>query len=306
MQISRNVSATRSLWQQWREAGETVAFVPTMGNLHAGHLSLVELAKQHCDRVVVSIFVNPRQFAPGEDYDAYPRTFDADRELLQALGVDMVFAPSAETIYPGGEDDTCFVEVPGISDMLEGECRPGFFRGVATVVLKLFNIVQPDVAVFGEKDYQQLLIIRRMVAELNLPVEIIAGRTMREQDGLAMSSRNGYLDARERDASVALSRALQHFRDDLLQECNTEAGGFSLLLARLEAEAVLYLQQSGFVVDYFTLRDAGDLSLLDNSATGNSDDSPDYTEGREVVVLTAARMGNTRLIDNLRFTLDYQ
>jgi pantoate--beta-alanine ligase len=306
MQISRNVSTTRSLWQQWRKAGETVAFVPTMGNLHAGHLSLVELAKQHCDRVVVSIFVNPRQFAPGEDFDAYPRTFEADRELLQALDVDMLFAPTTDTIYPDGEHDTCFVEVPGVSDMLEGEFRPGFFRGVATVVLKLFNIVQPDVAVFGEKDYQQLLIIRRMVAELNLPIEIIAGRTMRERDGLAMSSRNGYLDERERDASVALSRALQHFREDLLQEYSNATEGFSLLLARLEAEAVLYLQQSGFVVDYFTLRDAGDLSTLENSSIRNSDDDPDNTQEREVVVLTAARLGSTRLIDNLRFTLENQ
>ena len=306
MQISRNVSTTRSLWQQWRKAGETVAFVPTMGNLHAGHLSLVELAKQHCDRVVVSIFVNPRQFAPGEDFDAYPRTFEADRELLQALDVDMLFAPTTDTIYPDGEHDTCFVEVPGVSDMLEGEFRPGFFRGVATVVLKLFNIVQPDVAVFGEKDYQQLLIIRRMVAELNLPIVIIAGRTMRERDGLAMSSRNGYLDERERDASVALSRALQHFREDLLQEYSNATEGFSLLLARLEAEAVLYLQQSGFVVDYFTLRDAGDLSTLENSSIRNSDDDPDNTQEREVVVLTAARLGSTRLIDNLRFTLENQ
>jgi len=306
MQISRHVSTTRSLWQQWRKAGETVAFVPTMGNLHAGHLSLVELAKQHCDRVVVSIFVNPRQFAPGEDFDAYPRTFEADRELLQALDVDMLFAPTTDTIYPDGEHDTCFVEVPGVSDMLEGEFRPGFFRGVATVVLKLFNIVQPDVAVFGEKDYQQLLIIRRMVAELNLPIEIIAGRTMRERDGLAMSSRNGYLDERERDASVALSRALQHFREDLLQEYSNATEGFSLLLARLEAEAVLYLQQSGFVVDYFTLRDAGDLSTLENSSIRNSDDDPDNTQEREVVVLTAARLGSTRLIDNLRFTLENQ
>ena len=189
MRVSNKVSTTREKWRQWRQAGETVALVPTMGNLHAGHLSLVELARHRCDRVVVSIFVNPMQFGPNEDYDAYPRTFEADMEALRPLGVDMVFAPTVETIYPNGEDESCFVEVPGISELLEGEYRPGFFRGVATVVLKLLNIVQPDVAVFGEKDYQQLLIIRRMVSELNLPVQVIAGDTIREQDGLAMSSR---------------------------------------------------------------------------------------------------------------------
>ena len=190
--------------------------------------------------------------------------------------------------------------------ILEGEFRPGFFRGVATVVLKLFNIMQPDIAVFGEKDYQQLLIIRRMVAELNLPVEILAGSTIREQDGLAMSSRNGYLGDQQREASVALSRALQQFRDDLLQGCGDAAEGFSLLLARLEAEAVLFLQQAGFVVDYITLRDAGDLSLPGNTGVGHGDTGAELCAGHEVVVLTAARLGTTRLIDNLRFTLDHQ
>ena len=185
MQTCQNIEQLRRQISQWRTDNESIAFVPTMGNLHEGHLSLVEVAQQKASRVVVSVYVNPLQFSPNEDFASYPRTLDEDLIKLDALGVDLVFTPDDLMIYPDGEQRSAYVEVPVLSHIIEGEFRPGFFKGVATVVLKLFNMVQPDIAVFGEKDFQQLLIIRQMVNDLNLPVEIIGGQTKREADGLA-------------------------------------------------------------------------------------------------------------------------
>ena len=191
MITQRSINGVREQVRAWHRAGERVAFVPTMGNLHAGHMSLVARARELADRVVVSIFVNPLQFSAGEDLSAYPRTPEEDAAMLQAAGVELLFLPEETEIYPRGREGVTFVEVPGISDLLCGASRPKHFRGVATVVCKLFNIVQPDVACFGEKDFQQLAVLRRMVVELDIPVEMVGVATLREADGLAMSSRNG-------------------------------------------------------------------------------------------------------------------
>jgi len=251
-------------------AGTPLAFVPTMGNLHAGHLALIALARAHAPRVAASIFVNRLQFAPTEDFDKYPRTFDADCEKLAAAGVELVFAPDERVLYPEPQE---FVVDPGpLADELEGRFRPRFFHGVATVVLKLFNCVQPRVAVFGKKDYQQLEIVRRMARQLDLPLEIVAGETVREADGLALSSRNGYLSAAERAEAPRLARALREV-----------AGG------RLsEAQAMQALRDAGWQPDYVEVRRRADLAV---PRAGD----------RERVVLGAARLGATRLIDNLEF-----
>lgn len=208
MITSTHIDDIRTQVRAWRAKGETVAFVPTMGNLHQGHITLVKEAAQKCDHVVVSIFVNPMQFGQNEDLDAYPRTLAADSEALTTAGAELLFTPTPATIYPKGLAQQTFVEVPGISEVLCGASRPGHFRGVATVVCKLFNIVQPDVAFFGNKDYQQLLVIRTMVEDLSLPIEIIGVDTIREASGLAMSSRNGYLTRDEKAAAPALKKAL--------------------------------------------------------------------------------------------------
>ena len=208
MITSAHIDDIRTQVRAWRAKGETVAFVPTMGNLHQGHITLVKEAAQKCDHVVVSIFVNPMQFGQNEDLDAYPRTLAADSEALTTAGAELLFTPTPATIYPKGLAQQTFVEVPGISEVLCGASRPGHFRGVATVVCKLFNIVQPDVAFFGNKDYQQLLVIRTMVEDLSLPIEIIGVDTIREASGLAMSSRNGYLTRDEKAAAPALKKAL--------------------------------------------------------------------------------------------------
>ena len=285
MQICQDIEQLRTFVSEWRKNNETIAFVPTMGNLHAGHLSLVDIAGQQASRIVVSIYVNPLQFSPDEDFDSYPRTLEADLQKLEAQGVDLVFTPDDLMIYPDGESHSTFVEVPGLSHIIEGEFRPGFFRGVATVVLKLFNMVQPDLAVFGEKDFQQLLIIRQMVADLNIPVEIIGGEIKREQDGLAMSSRNNYLDHEERENSQLLSGSLKQFRSDLEQ---------GMAIEQAEKTCVRELENHGFIVDYVTLRETGELKKVsDEQITANS----------ELIVLAAARLGKTRLIDNLRFTI---
>ncbi|MCK4708570.1 MAG: pantoate--beta-alanine ligase, partial [Gammaproteobacteria bacterium] len=212
-----SIEQLRGQISEWRKKGETIAFVPTMGNLHAGHLSLVELARQKARRVVVSIYVNPLQFSPDEDFDSYPRTLDEDINKLSQSGTDLLFTPDTSMIYPRGELQSSSVDVPGLSQIIEGKSRPAFFKGVATVVLKLLNMVQPDIAVFGEKDFQQLLIIRSMVEDLNLPVTIVGGQIKREPDGLAMSSRNNYLNDTDRENGASLSTLLLQFKRQIEQ-----------------------------------------------------------------------------------------
>lgn len=278
MFVVSDVAELRSRIGRWKTAGERIGFVPTMGNLHAGHLSLVRLAQENADRVIVSIYVNPMQFAPGEDYESYPRTEQDDRDLLVDAGADALFLPGDEEIYPGGTDAVTFVEVPGLSDILCGGHRQGHFRGVATIVAKLFNLVGPDLAVFGEKDYQQLLVIRRLAHDLCFPVEVISAPTHREADGLAMSSRNRYLDAGERAAAPALFQALRQ-----------TAAALALGLDEFEqlaAQGLAMLEAAGFRPDYFEIRDAGTLG--------------EPTAGTDLVVMAAAWLGRARLIDNLR------
>ncbi|HJY35957.1 MAG TPA: pantoate--beta-alanine ligase [Steroidobacteraceae bacterium] len=272
-------SELRAIVSAWRRAGERVAFVPTMGNLHAGHGSLVGRASELADRVIVSIFVNPLQFGPNEDFAAYPRTPEEDRRILESLDVDLLFAPEVADIYPRGQESTARVHVPMVEDILCGAFRPGHFMGVATVVTKLLNIVQPDVAVFGEKDYQQLLIIRRAALDLCMPVEIVGVPTTREPDGLAMSSRNRYLSAAERAVAPAIHTELQRARAAIESDATDLTA-----IAQRGSEA---LRQAGFRPDYFEIRDAATL------------EEPN-AQSRDLVVLTAARIGRARLIDNVR------
>ena len=262
-----------------RTAGRRVAFVPTMGNLHAGHIALVERARALAGYVVVSIFVNPLQFSAGEDLDAYPRTPQADGRMLEAAGVDLLWTPGVRDLYPRGLEQTTRVEVPGLGEILCGAHRPGHFAGVATVVTILLNAVGPDLALFGEKDYQQLLVIRRLVEDLRLPVTVVPVPTVREPDGLAMSSRNGYLSVEERGRAPALFRALQGAARCL-------SGGEADPQA-VEAEGVAELSATGLRPDYFSVRRVADLA-----APGPAD--------RDLVVLAAAWLGRARLIDNLR------
>ena len=282
MKTIETLEELREQIRAWRGAGERVAFVPTMGNLHAGHLTLIAEAHARAPRVVASIFVNPMQFGPAEDLDAYPRTLARDRELLEEAGCDLLFAPNVATVYPRGSEEQTRVEVPGLSDVLCGESRPGHFRGVATVVCKLFNMVQPDVALFGEKDFQQLLVIRRMVEDLAMPVEIVGVPTVREADGLAMSSRNGYLSPSERARAPALRRVLTQARESLL------AGNAA---ASVEREAEDALREAGLTPDYIRVRATGDLR-------------PATETDRDLVILAAAYLGRARLIDNLRVRSD--
>lgn len=280
MQIVHGVSELRDQVQRWRLAGERIALVPTMGNLHAGHLQLVEQAHARAKRAVVSIFVNPLQFGPGEDYQSYPRTLEADQARLQAVRADLLFAPAVEEMYARGRDQITRVDVPGLSAILDGEFRPGHFSGVATVVLKLLNIVQPDVALFGEKDYQQLLIVRRLVADLSLPVEIVGVPIVREADGLAMSSRNQYLTPAERQQAPLLFRTL----GETAAALRNGRRDFS----RLEAEAVQKLSPP-LRPDYVSIRAAHTLAAAD-------------ADTRDFVVLAAAWLGKARLIDNIQVT----
>jgi pantoate--beta-alanine ligase len=256
-----------------------LAFVPTMGNLHAGHVALVRAAREHAPRVAVSIFVNRLQFGPNEDFERYPRSFETDCEKLAAEGVELVFAPDEHELYP--EPQAFVVEPPPIANELEGRFRPRFFHGVATVVLKLFNCVQPQLAVFGKKDYQQLAVVRGLVRQLNLPIEIVAGETAREADGLAMSSRNGYLSAPERGEAPRLKRTL----DELAAGLRTAPAD----PAPREARAMQALRDAGWQPDYVEVRRQADLGR------------PQAAD-RALVVLAAARLGSTRLIDNLEFT----
>lgn len=275
---ARSPAAVADRVAAWRAEGLQVGFVPTMGALHAGHLSLVRIAKARADRVVASVFVNPRQFAPGEDFAAYPRDEARDSGLLAETGCDLLYAPPVEAMYPEGAATT--IVTAGPAEGLESAARPHFFHGVATVVAKLFNQVRPDVAVFGEKDYQQLQVIRRLVIDLDLGVEILAGPTERDPDGLAMSSRNAYLDAAARAKAPALFAALARAAADL-------AAGTAPTAA--EAAATAALRQAGFdPVDYVAVRDADTLAAVETP-----------TSGQALRVLGAARLGPVRLIDNL-------
>ena len=278
MKLIDSINEMQFLSSDWKLDDQRIGFVPTMGNLHAGHLSLVEKARAECDKVVVSIFVNPLQFDDGQDFSKSPRTLDDDKEKLSALNIDAVFVPEESELYPQGKDATSKVEVPGISIILEGASRAGHFVGVTTVVNKLFNIVQPDVALFGEKDFQQLLIIQQMVADLNMPVDIISMPTAREADGLAMSSRNNRLAKAQRETAPLLHQALQELRKEIL-----EGGDFP----SAKQLAFEQLTAAGFKPDYIELRDA--ITLGEVSA-----------ETKEKVILAAAQLGDIRLIDNLR------
>jgi pantoate--beta-alanine ligase len=279
VRIVETVADLRACVRAFRARGERVGLVPTMGNLHDGHLSLIDTARRHgADAVVVSIFVNPLQFGPKEDFATYPRTPAEDHAALAAKGVALVFAPSVAEMYPGGQGESTRVEVPGLSTILCGQFRPGHFVGVATVVTKLFNMVQPDLAVFGEKDYQQVIVIRRMTRDLCLPLEIVASATVREDDGLAMSSRNRFLSAEERARAPELHRALRE------GAAAVESG--ELPFAAIEQRGMARLEAAGFRPEYFAVRAA--LTL--------AEPAPDC---RHLVVLAAAWLGKTRLIDNL-------
>jgi pantoate--beta-alanine ligase len=271
------LAALRARLDAWRRAGESVALVPTMGNLHRGHLSLVALARQHTRRVVVTVFVNPTQFGPNEDFDAYPRTPAPDAGLLAAAGADVLFMPSVAEVYPAGTDGATRVEVPGLSTILCGAHRPGHFVGVTSVVARLFNMMSPDVAVFGEKDFQQLAVIRRMVADLHFRVRIIGAPTVREPDGLALSSRNQYLTVAERRVAPELQGTLA--------ACAAALRAGRRDFSALEAEGMARLTAAGFRPDYVAVRCIDGLGEPVAGAAG-------------LVVLAAATLGRARLIDN--------
>lgn len=278
MRVVDEVAALRAQVAQWRRAGERVALVPTMGNLHAGHYSLVALARERADRVVASVFVNPTQFGPNEDFARYPRTPEADEAGLAAAGCDLVFRPTVEAMYPFGADRCVTVRVPGLTDELDGAARPGHFDGVATVVLRLFNMAQPDMAVFGRKDFQQWRVIDYLVRELSLPIAIVPAPIQRDADGLALSSRNQYLSPAERAVAPELHRTLLAMR---------AAWHDGAPLARIEGEALARLTRAGFAPDYAQFRRSHDLA---RAKEGERDG---------LVALVAARLGSTRLIDNL-------
>lgn len=282
MKVVHNKEDLRELIADWRHHDDHIALVPTMGNLHAGHIKLVELAREHAERVVVSIFVNPTQFGEGEDFENYPRTLELDKRRLKAASADLIFAPDVATMYPFGIDDATIVSVPRLTENFCGASRPGHFDGVTTVVARLFALVQPDVAVFGQKDYQQQLVIRHMVADLNLPITIISAETVRDDDGLALSSRNAYLSEEERarapllhDVLASVGEALQSGRRDF---------------EKLEEESVKRVADAGFSVDYFAIRRAQNLEIPDRDCD-------------ELVVLAAATLGSARLIDNVVVTV---
>jgi pantoate--beta-alanine ligase len=274
----QTVSALRSHVQSWRVQGQSVVLVPTMGNLHRGHYALIERARRLGDRVVASIFVNPTQFGPNEDFAAYPRTLERDIEGLRDAGCDLVFQPSVDEVYPLGIENVVQIQVPDLGEILCGAFRPGHFSGVATVVTKLLNMVQPDVALFGRKDFQQLLVIRRVVADLHIPVRVEAADTVREASGLAMSSRNQYLSEAERGQAAEIQRTLQWMKEQI------RAGQG---LAGVEQSALARLEAAGFRTDYVVIRAAEDLSQP----------APERRQG--LVGLVAARLGKARLIDNI-------
>lgn len=276
MQTIHSISELRLVLSDWRKAGHRIAFVPTMGNLHRGHLELVRRGREVAGKVVSSVFVNPLQFAPDEDFNKYPRTLPQDQAALSVAQCDLLFAPSATEVYPRGMNGLTKVNVPDVAGVLCGQFRPGHFDGVATVVSILFNLVQPDAALFGEKDYQQLLIIRRMVADLHMPIEIIGVATEREPDGLALSSRNQYLSADERKLAPEMQATLREVADKL------KAGRRDF--AALSYAGIKRLEAAGFRSQYLEIR-APDLQAP-------------VAQGTAFVVLAAAYLGKTRLIDN--------
>jgi pantoate--beta-alanine ligase len=282
VQIITDKDELRELHDTWRHHDEHVALVPTMGNLHSGHLSLVELAAEHAERVVITVFVNPTQFGDGEDFEEYPRTLERDTRRLKTLQADVVFAPAVETVYPFGIEDATIVSVPRLTQNFCGASRPGHFDGVTTVVARLFALVQPDVAVFGQKDFQQQLVIRHMTADLNLPIRIITAPTVREADGLAMSSRNQYLSDKEREVAPQLYAAIRRI-GEALQTGNRD-------FEELESEAFAKLESAGLVPDYVAIRRAQNLEVPDRDCD-------------DIVVLAAAQLGNARLIDNIVVTI---
>jgi pantoate--beta-alanine ligase len=280
MECLTGVADLRQRTGAWRAAGERVGLVPTMGNLHAGHLALVDLAREKADRVVVTVFVNPAQFSPDEDFNDYPRTLEQDTGLLTARGCDLLFAPLESTIYPDGTRQHTQVSVPLVSQGLCSDYRPGHFQGVATVVSKLFGMVQPDIAIFGQKDYQQLLVIRKLAEDLAIPVEILAAPTVREASGLALSSRNRYLTVEDRLKAPVIYQCIQAVRDEVCQGVATRAA---------EQNAVDSLAAAGLAAEYVAVRRARDLQAP-------------CSEDEHLVVLAAARVGSARLIDNLLFS----
>lgn len=279
MQIAKTVIDLRQALKSWRAAGLTIAFVPTMGNLHAGHLTLVEEARKKADKVVVSIFVNPTQFGVGEDFETYPRTEFEDSEKLASVHADLLFLPPVAEIY--APDAKTAVTVTGLSDVHCGASRPGHFSGVATVVCKLFNMVQPDIALFGLKDFQQLAVILTMVRDLNINIDVMGVETVREASGLAMSSRNGYLTANEKNVAPLLYQTLCQAKEAILAAHQP--------FADIEQRARAILADAGFQPDYFSICRADDLS-------------PATDKDSELVLLAAAKLGKTRLIDNLAFS----
>ena len=280
MRTVGDLRALRACIRAWKQEGQRIAFVPTMGNLHAGHFSLVDLARRQADRVVASVFVNPTQFGPNEDFTRYPRTLAEDSVGLVEHNCDLLFAPSVEVMYPFGPEQAMRIHVPEIGDTLEGAHRPGHFDGVATVVARLFAMVGPDVAVFGQKDWQQLLVVRRLVREMAFPLEVVAGPIVRADDGLALSSRNRYLDAHQRARAPELHATLEWMRESF-NEGHARAA--------IEGAAVRRLERAGFQPDYAVVRRAEDLAV------------PAGDERDGLMALVAAKLGDTRLIDNLMF-----
>lgn len=283
MKIIYDTFALRTMVQRWRNAGEKIAFVPTMGNLHDGHLSLLARAREIADRTVVSIFVNPIQFGKGEDYENYPSTLKQDGQKLGDNGADVLFAPNLQQLYPGGVEEDTRVSVPSLSNILCGKFRPGHFSGVATVVTKLFFSVLPDIALFGEKDYQQLLVIQRMVSDLCIPIQVIGQPIIREADGLAMSSRNSYLSVDERKRAPSIYRELSAIAQALI-EGERE-------FSKLESAAVNALKEAGLKPEYVSIRRLVDLA-------------EPQSQDRQFSVLAAAWLGSARLIDNIKVELD--
>ena len=282
MYQATSVTELHQYVQHWKDHGRSIAFIPTMGNLHAGHMSLIEKGQSLCDRSLCSIFVNPMQFGPNEDFNHYPRTLDSDLAQLEATGCDLVYLPTASELYPAGLDKITQVQVTDLTDHYEGAHRPGHFTGVATVVLKLFNIVKPDVSIFGKKDYQQYRVISKMVEDLNLDVQIIGQETTREASGLATSSRNQYLDVEQTRQAAMIYQLLR----DSAQQINAGERDYD----GLQQRALVALNEAGFNTDYFAICNAE--TLL-----------PATPADRDLVILVTAGLGATRLLDNIEISL---